>query len=161
MTQQDAEIVARLRSEQNFNLAMIAGIGAAVGGAVLWAVVTVVTKMELGLMAIAVGYLVGRAIRETGKGIDAKFGYLGAACGLLGCVLGNMLSALAFYADHQHATLAGVLGNMDLNLLLRLMTGFFQPMDLLFYGIGIYEGYRFSFKYRLATSASVAPHAQS
>jgi hypothetical protein len=28
------------------------------------------------------------------------------------------------------------------------MEAFFSPMDLLFYGIAIYEGYRFSFKYR-------------
>ena len=33
--------------------------------------------------------------------------------------------------------------------MIRATTIFAQPMDLLFYGIAIYEGYRFSFKYRL------------
>jgi hypothetical protein len=39
-------------------------------------------------------------------------------------------------------------------LLTRLVTTFSQPMDLLFYGIAIYEGYKFSFKYRLRKPAS-------
>jgi hypothetical protein len=34
-------------------------------------------------------------------------------------------------------------------IVVRAAMHFAQPMDLLFYGIAIYEGYRFSFKYRL------------
>src|ERR1700761_173761 len=84
--------VGKILSEQNFSRAIPAGIGAALLGAVAWAVVTVATEMQLGLMAIAVGYLVGRAIRAVGHGVEPKFGYLGAACALLGCVAGNVLS---------------------------------------------------------------------
>jgi len=66
--------VGKILAAQNFNLAILAGIGAAVLGAALWAVVTVTTKTELGLMAIAVGFLVGRAIRAVGHGVGQKFG---------------------------------------------------------------------------------------
>lgn len=141
--------IAKIRAEQNFPLAVAAGLATALAGAVLWAVVTVVTKMELGLMAVAIGYLVGQGIRATGKGIDQKFAILGAACALLGCVVGNFLSVIAFFAQLKHFSFFAVLGSFDFGLYQRLMTISFQPMDLLFYGIAIYEGYRFSLRYKL------------
>lgn len=153
-----AQALAKIRAEQNFGLATLAGVGAAICGAILWAIVTVVTNMQLGLIAVAVGYLVGKAVSIAGKGIDRKFGYLGAACGLLGCLLGNLLSAIAIFAHSRNLGAAEALGALNLDLLARLMTAFSKPMDLIFYGICIYEGYKFSFKYRLlkqpATDAS-------
>ncbi len=144
----------QLLAAQNFNRAVAAGIGAALVGAVLWAVVTVVTKSELGLMAISVGFLVGRAIRATGHGIDPKFGYLGAVCALAGCLLGNVLSDIGFYADIRHIGFGEALADLDMALLTKLVTTFSQPMDILFYGIAIYEGYKFSFQYRRAKPAA-------
>jgi hypothetical protein len=136
-----------IRAQQNFSLALAAGLGTAVVAAGLWAVVTVITNMELGIAAVALGYLVGRAIRETGKGYDPQFGYLGAACALFGCVLGNFLSAVAFFAQAKAISFPAALGLINADLAGRLMVVFFSPMDLLFYGIAIYEGYRFAFKY--------------
>jgi hypothetical protein len=146
----------KIRAQQNFGLAVVAGVGAAIIGAVLWAVVTVITQYELGLMAIAVGFLVGFAIRETGKGVDKKFGYLGAICGLFGCVLGNLLSGIVFYAQASGLSFGQALATLDVDLVSRLASATFQAMDLLFYAIGIYEGYKFSFKYRINPAAAPA-----
>jgi hypothetical protein len=153
---QGAADIGKILSEQNFNLAIPAGIGAAVLGAVVWAVVTVMTEMQLGLMAIAVGFVVGRAIRVVGHGVEPKFGYLGAACALAGCVAGNVLSDIGFYAKIRHIGFGEALGNLDMALLTKLVETFSQPMDLLFYGIAVYEGYKFSFKYRLVKPAAAA-----
>jgi hypothetical protein len=102
-------------------------------------------------MAIAVGFLVGRAVRATGHGIDPKFGYLGAVCALAGCVL----SDIGFYADIRHIGFGQALADLDMALLTKLVITFSQPMDILFYGIAIYEGYKFSFKYgRLKPAAT-------
>jgi hypothetical protein len=108
----------------------------------------VATDSELGLMAIAVGFLVGRAIRAAGRGIDNKFGYLGAVCALFGCVLGNLLSVIAFYGKARGIGFGEALTDMDVPLLSQLFSTFFGPMDLVFYAIALYEGYKFSFKYR-------------
>jgi len=148
--------VGKILGAQNFNLAILAGIGAAVLGAALWAVVTVTTKTELGLMAVAVGFLVGRAIRAVGHGVEQKFGYLGAACAFVGCIAGNVLSDIGFYANIRGIGFGQALADMDMGLLTKLVTTFSQPMDLLFYGIAIYEGYKFSFKYRLRKPAPSA-----
>lgn len=153
---QSAIDIGKILSQQNFGLAIPAGIGAALLGAVAWAVVTVTTEMQLGVMAIAVGYLVGRAIRAVGHGVEPKFGYLGAACALLGCLIGDLLSDIAFYAKIRHIGFGEALGNLDVDLLTKLISAFAQPMDLLFLGIAIYEGYKFSFKYRLVKPAPAA-----
>lgn len=141
--------MAALRTQQNFPLAVIAGLGAALGGALLWAVVTVMTQSELGIMAIAVGYLVGNAIKVAGNGVEKKFAFLGAVCGFVGCGLGNIFSATAFYAEANHLGAMEIVSSMNAEFLLNLMKQFSQPMDVLFYAIGIYEGYRFSRKYVL------------
>ena len=148
--------VGKILSEQNFNRAIPAGIGAALLGAAAWAIVTVATEMQLGLMAIAVGYVVGRAIRAVGHGVEERFGYLGAACALMGCVVGDVLSDIAFYAKIRHIGFGQALGDLDIAMLIKLVSTFARPMDLLFYGIAVYEGYKFSFKYRLVKPAPAA-----
>ena len=109
-------------------------------------------------MSVAIGYLVGNAIKVAGKGIDKKFQYLGAVCGLIGCVLGNLLSVVSFYADSRGYDLAQLLSVLDFDLVERLAARFFRPMDFLFYAIGVYEAYKFSLKYRVLKKAP-APQA--
>ena len=79
----------QLRGEQNLLIALLAGIAAAVVGTIVWAAITVTTGYQIGYMAIAVGFIVGYAVR-LGNGIDKIFGVLGAALALGGCVLGNL-----------------------------------------------------------------------
>lgn len=135
-------------AKPNFGLAVVGGLAAAIAGAAIWAAVTVATKMELGIMAIAVGFTVGYAVRVLGKGKDISFGILGAACALAGCALGNLLSSVAFYAQAKGLPFFQVLTSSDFGFIEGLIAAFFQPMDLLFYGIAVYEGFKFSLKGR-------------
>jgi hypothetical protein len=54
------------------------------------------------------------------------------------------LSSIGFVAAANHMGYFDVLSKLDLSIAIRIMTATFSPMDLLFYAIGIYEGYRFS-----------------
>ncbi len=157
-TEQSAAIpslsVEQARGGQNFPLAVIAGIAAAAMGAILWAAVTIATEYKLGLMALTVGYIVGQAIRTAGQGIDAKFGYLGAACGFLGCAFGDLLSNIVFYAQAKSYTSAQMLNLLSPEFISWLVQAAFSPMDLLFLAIGVYEGYKFSFRYRIVPPAA-------
>jgi hypothetical protein len=140
--------IAEIRAQQNFGLAVAAGLGAALAGAAAWAIVTVITEMELGLMAIAVGYIVGQAIKNTGKGLDQQFGILGAVCSLIGCVLGNLFSVVVFYAKGKNIGIGEAFGELTPDFAIQLMSITFEPLDLLFYAIAVYQGYKLSFKYR-------------
>ena len=146
--------IEQARAQQNFPLAVIAGIAAALIGAALWAAVTVTTEYKLGLMALAVGYMAGQAIRLAGHGMDPKFGYLGAACGFLGCAAGDMMSNVVFFAHAKSLSFAQTLNVLTPDLLMALAKAAFDPMDLLFLAIGVYEGYKFAFKYHIASAAA-------
>ena len=112
------------------------------------------TEYKLGLMALAVGYIAGQAIRLAGQGVDAKFGYLGAACGFLGCAAGDILSNIAFFAHAKSLSLVQTLNILTPDLLIALAKIAFDPMDLLFLAIGVYEGYKFAFKYHITSAAA-------
>jgi len=142
--------IEELRLEQKLPFAILASLGSAIVVAILWAVITVVTERQIGYMAIAVGFIVGFAVQFMGKGIDKIYGIIGAVGAVLGCVLGNFLSQVGFIAIDPEIGLSyfqalRVLVS-DMQLTVGIMKETFSPIDLLFYGIAIYTGYRFSFR---------------
>jgi len=140
------EKLQALRSDQQLVPAIIAGLGAAVAGAVIWAMVAVSTGYQIGYMAIAIGAAVGFAIRAVGKGIDPIFGYLGGGLTLLGCALGNLFSIIGFVAGADEMGYFETLSALDFSLMVELLGLNFDVIDLLFYGIAAYEGYTFAFR---------------
>jgi antitoxin component YwqK of YwqJK toxin-antitoxin module len=139
-------IKALLRKQQDVVLAVVGGLSAAVLGAMIWAIVTVATNYQIGYMAIAVGLLVGFSVRYFGAGIDKYFGYIGASLALVGCALGNLLSQVMFAADAESVGYMDILILLNFDLILLIFEESFSPMDVLFYGIAAYEGYKFAFR---------------
>jgi hypothetical protein len=141
-----AAALERLRSQQNFPLAVLAGSGAALAGAGLWLAITVATHLTIGYMAVGVGFLVGYAVRTQGKGLSPMYGVLGATLALLGCMLGNFSSVVVIVANSENETYLDTTLFFLTNpvaLGLALVNSF---ADLLFYGIALYEGYHLSFR---------------
>jgi hypothetical protein len=136
----------RLRSEQNLVLAVLAGGAAALLGACVWAAITFATSFQIGWMAVGVGFLVGSAVRTFGKGIDKGFAIVGAVWSLAGCAVGNLLSVIGVISNDQNIPFFDILEKLNPEIVASLMQATFSPMDLLFYGIAVYEGYRFSFR---------------
>ncbi len=138
------EAIEHLRARQNLGLAIAAGLGAALVGALLWAAIVYVTEMELGLVAIAVGALVGYAVRVAGNGVDPIFSILGAACAALGWGVGTIFGDIAILAKVSGqpfldtATTLGLGGSMSLAMQAS------DPIQLLFLAIAVYEGWRFA-----------------
>jgi hypothetical protein len=52
--------------------ALLYGAGAALGGCILYAAVAIITGWEFGLVAIVVGYMVGKAIRHGSRGLGGR-----------------------------------------------------------------------------------------
>src|SRR5882762_579743 len=133
---------ADLFPEKKLLLGGFAGLAAAIIGAIIWAVVTVTTKYQIGWMALGVGALVGFALR-IGNGGKA-FGVLGAFLALFGCVLGNYLSLIAFASAEEHVPFFTMLNNADPTKIINAMWDDFVSASVLFYAIAAYEGYKFS-----------------
>ena len=147
ISEQDAERALDVfRQEQNLVVGGMAGLIAAVAGAAVWAGVTVVTEYQIGWMAVGLGFLVGIAIRTMGRGIDQVFGVVGAVMALVGCVLGNVFTIAWYISAQTGSSLMSVLTQLDMELMIDLITESFQVMDILFYGLALYFGYKYAFR---------------
>src|SRR4029077_18679114 len=136
----------RRKGEQSMPLALVGGIVAGAVGAGIWAVVTNMTGYQIGWMAVGVGFLVGYAVQFLGQSLERPYQYVGAACALLGFLLGNYFAVVGTVAADVHVDIITVLSRITFDMAAKLMQDAFSPMDLLFYAIAVYEGYRFSLK---------------
>jgi len=140
------QLLNEIEGNQNLQLGILGGVIAALIGAAAWAVVTVVTGYQIGWMAIGVGFLVGYAVRISGKGIHRIYGVVGSVLSLLGCLAGNLSSVCAIISKQEGIPFLYILTRLNPQIIIDLMTATFGAIDLLFYGIAVYEGYRFSFR---------------
>ncbi|MGL1887378.1 MAG: hypothetical protein OCD76_12765 [Reichenbachiella sp.] len=112
------EVLEKLRLEQNLASGVIAGIAAGLVGAILWGMITVVTNYQIGYVAIAI----------------------------LSCFLGNFLGIMGYLANDEGLAYIEILLLFDYNYFIPVMTETFSFMDVVFYGIAGYEGFKFSFR---------------
>jgi hypothetical protein len=131
---------------ENLPMGFMAGLVAAALGAGIWALVTVLTGFQIGWMAVGVGFLVGYAVRAAGRGAHVTFGIMGAVLALGGCAAGNLLTVVVLAARHFHVPVLHVFSRLTPRVVESLMVATFKPLDVLFYAIALYEGYRFSIR---------------
>jgi len=130
------------RPEPNLAAALAAGTATALAMAVVWAGITAVTNYQIGFMAIGVGIAVGFAVRTAGGGSATPFRLAAALLALAGCLGGNLLVACVVYARAHEVGIERVLEVLDLQLSEFLLVQTFTPMDLLFYGLAVWEAWR-------------------
>jgi hypothetical protein len=130
-------------SNGNLPLAVLLGAAAALVGALAWAAITLVTNYQIGWMAVGVGFVVGQATRWA-KGRSVPFRISAAVLALLGCVAGNYLTLIFELAKDVNGDILLVFQQVPWSEQFDDMTKSFQIMDLLFYGIAVYEGWLFS-----------------
>jgi hypothetical protein len=138
--------IEKFKAEQNYTEALLSGLIVGIVGGVLWAAITVATEYQIGYMAIAIGAGVGFVIRYFGKGIDQIFGITGAIIAIFSCLLGNFFSIIGFAANSESLGYIETLGLIDYSQIIPIMVEAFSPMDLFFYAIAAYEGYKFAFR---------------
>ena len=135
-----------LRSEQNIVAGALAGLAAALLGAGIWAVVTIVTGYQIGWLAVGIGVLVGFSVRFAGKGIDQSFGIVSSALSLVGCVVGKVLTMTYFISVSEGMSLMDILVQLDFAITYELLASTFEIIDVLFYGMAVYFGYKYSIR---------------
>jgi len=139
-------LIAQRKAAQNIGLGILGGaVGAAIGAAI-WAAITSATHYQIGWMAVGVGFLAGFGVRIFGKGIDRIFGYVGALMAFAGCVAGNLLTVMLVVSSQGHIPLGTIASRLTPDLAWRMLTADFSLIDLLFYGLAIFAGYRYAFQ---------------
>ena len=134
------------QSEQNLMMGTLAGLVASLAGAGVWAAATIISGFQIGFMAIGIGVLVGFTVRQMGKGLDQSFGVVGGAMSLIGCALGNVLYITYYVADNQGMAYMDILTQLNFGIMSEMLSATFEPMDLLFYGLAVYFGYKYAFR---------------
>lgn len=137
-----------IKDAQNLWAGFIGGTIGAIIGAISWAVITILTETEFGIAAIGIGYLSGCGVRIFGKGVDQKFGIMGAVLALTGWIIGKILTIVIFLADINQIPVYKMLINAfsNPNEILEILHNTSQLKDLFFIGILIFCGYYFAFK---------------
>ena len=143
LTEEDLD---KLRQHQDFSYAIAGGLLAVFFGAILWAIITVLTAYQYGFMALVIGFFVGFAVQYFGAGIDRKFGYLGAFLSLICCLLGSLFTQVGFAANEISIGYFKALTYLSFGQWISVMVESFSFVDLFFYGIAVYTGYRFAFR---------------
>jgi len=144
--QQTAMLMQALHEEQNLLMGSLSGLFAAIVGAGVWAAVTVATEYQIGWMAVGIGFLVGYAMRLAGKGIAPVFGAVSAVLSLLGCAVGNLLTFIWLIASTEGLPFMEIASQLNSAIVIEILTSSFEAMDILFYGLAAYFGYKTAFR---------------
>ena len=141
---ESAPAITELDYDSNLILGLFGGGIAMLISAILWGVITYVTEYQISWMAIGVGLFVGIAIQKLGKGKTLIYGISGAALSLFGCLLGNLFFYSGILAREWEVPLFNVLFALAIqpDFIVEVFTVAFDIMDLLFYAVAAYIGFR-------------------
>ncbi len=136
-------VTVGVENRGNFVLGLMAGLLAAAIGAGIWMAIEVFFNLKIGYVALAIGALVGFAIRIGGHGSSPLYGILGAVLTLAGCLGGEILSNL-YAASSAQQDMLDLAKSADYVQMIQNIFSKMDPISYLIYGIGIFEGYKLS-----------------
>ncbi|MDD3036771.1 hypothetical protein [Bacteroides sp.] len=134
-----------LLAQENLPKGVWLAVIACIVGAVAWGLISVSTGRQLGIVAIAIGFVIGFAMRQ-GKGVRQIFGIIGGVLALISCVFGDFLSIIGIASQELDMSFIETLLQVDYELVFSIMKENLVSMSALFYVFAVYEGYKFSFR---------------
>jgi len=150
LSNRERAIQASLRQKQgsvNMLSGFIGGALAAVFGAIIWAAVAFFAHYEFGFISIGVGLIVGYSTRAMAGHGNPAVGLMSGGLSMGACMLGGVLAAIAIVAQNDPASIGFlnyfVISFTHPDILLKIFGLVFDPLDMLFYLIAIYNGYHF------------------
>jgi hypothetical protein len=121
-------------------MAVLAGFGVAVAGAVVWGLVAYVIKYQLSLLAVVLGYGVGAAVfRAGGRDKNIGLAVASAVLAVFGCALGSLLAEIMILRGHG-VPLGLIMSHMD--LVLQEYPSAVGGLGLVFWALAALYGYR-------------------
>jgi hypothetical protein len=121
-------------------MAVLAGIGVAVAGAVVWGLVAYAAQYQFSLMAIVLGFAVGAAVfRAGGHNRNTGLAVASAALAVFGCALGSFLAEIMILRGHG-VPLGLIKSHLD--VVMRAYPSAVGGLGLLFWAIAALYGYR-------------------
>lgn len=121
--------------------AIILGIVAAI----FWAIIVQVTGYNLGIAAIAVGFIVSQGFVWAGKSNLALWGVVAAVIAALSIFLGKVLVMIIMVAEFYEVSFFEMVPLIDYSQLMAFIVETFELFDIVFYAIALQTAYKRSF----------------
>jgi hypothetical protein len=121
-------------------MAVLAGIGVAIAGSLVWGLIAYLTKHQFSLMALVIGFAVATVVVRVAGGTRSPV--LGVICALLavfGCALGSLVAEILVLLGHG-VPASAIMAN--LNLVLRYYPSAVGGLGFVFWALGALYGYR-------------------
>lgn len=149
LQQRQSDVLAtQLADEQSLAMAILAGSVGAVVGAWLMATLATLTGDFAPVLTTIVALLASAGVRVFGKGIDWKFGVIGAVLTLLGCFLGFVLIECILAASNVGISTLVVVSQLNLNACIGIIVEHhFNFFHLIVYVFSAYTGYKNSLRW--------------
>ena len=125
----------------SIGLALVCGLGAAIGGAVVWGLIAYISKHQFSIVAVLMGLAVGSAVARF-RHSDPIAAIASAVLAVFGCALGSFL-ALVFALAGAGVDVGSILGH--LNLIIQAYPHSLGGLTLVFWLIAAYIGFRIPF----------------
>lgn len=132
-------------NNKRFFVALLAGLGAAIGLGLLYGIVLSLVHIQLEVMYLGIGWCVGMVIQKCGHGAGNKFCVLGAICTFLAIFIGDLCAMYGITGVITILINPKVWGAaMTLWVQMNLSTSINNLLGILFRVAGIYFGYHYS-----------------
>jgi len=126
--------------------AILGGVIGTIACALIWTLITVITKYQIGYIALGIGFVVGYLVQRLGNGNNLLFGLIGGIFSLIACVVGDLFSMIVFVADEYNESYFTILSGLSFSDCIYILQNSIQPMSIFFYAIAGYTGFKFAFK---------------
>lgn len=107
-----------VQTDGSMGKAFGAGLVAAVVGALLWILITYITKWQINFMAIGIGALVGFIVAKYNKQSSIAAGVMAAILACLSCVIGDLVITVQYLAEYMDTTYAVIFNENSLSEIL-------------------------------------------
>ncbi|MCL4269468.1 MAG: hypothetical protein KJZ72_07980 [Anaerolineales bacterium] len=122
----------------------LAGFLASIIGAIVYALYPFIFGMQLNLLAIGVGGLIGFAISLFGNGKSKLLGIIGAILALISCITGDVISIIAIYSFQNSVSFWRVIGNLDFASVVDILSQTTGFLSIMFYLMAMTVAYGIS-----------------
>lgn len=130
-----------LDSNSKFILSIIAGILSGIVLGIVYGIFKSKVSIELEIIYIGIGYLIGQVVKNVGRGVTLKFAIVGAIATTLSIIFADLIS----YVGIGNLFYVLTTPSLCVRLLLALLSSYFSSMwgliGLLFRAVGVYAAY--------------------
>lgn len=136
---------SRVTKDPNPIMGLFYAIILGIVAAIFWAIIVQVTGYNLGIAAIAVGFIVSQGFVWAGKSDLALWGVTAAVIAALSIFLGKVLVMIIMVAEFYEVSFFEMVPLIDYSQLMAFIVETFELFDIVFYAIALQTAYKRSF----------------